>query len=191
VTSTTPETLPAIVNRMARGDPDRVFLQSTDGPSATWAQLQSSMVEWAARFLALGVEPGDVVVTILDSGVEALSAWLGLSGIGAIDAATNPEFRGRMLAYAINNCEPELLVVAPKYLRVVEGVAAELKTVKRVLVLDGPRMGGSRGRRCLVWSDPVSCGRTPSPRERVSACRSSTTSPVSPTHPAPPGRPRR
>lgn len=137
MTSICPETLPAIVNRMATADPDRVFIQSVDGPSATWSELQSSTIDWAARFLALDVKRGDVVVTILDAGVDAVSAWLGLASIGAIDAATNPEFRGRMLAYAINNCEPELLVVAPHYVGVVEAVAAELQTVKRVLVLDG------------------------------------------------------
>ena len=80
------------------------------------------------------MKKGDVVVTLLDSGLDSLAAWLGLSSIGATDAATNPEFRGRMLAYAINNCQPALLVVAAQYLPFVEAVAAELQTVKRVLV---------------------------------------------------------
>ena len=70
------------------------------------------MILWAARFLALDVKKGDVVVTLLDAGLDSLAAWLGLSSIGATDAATNPEFRGRMLAYAINNCRPALIVVA-------------------------------------------------------------------------------
>ena len=59
-----------------------------------------------------------------------------MASLGAIDAATNPEFRGRMLAYAINNCQPELLVVAAQYLPFVDAVATELTTVKRVLVVD-------------------------------------------------------
>ena len=134
------ETLPAIVNRMSEAEPHKQFLRTVDGASATWEQLQEAMILWAARFLALDVKVGDVVATILDAGVESLVVWLGLSSVGAIDAATNPEFRGRMLAYAINNCQPELLVVAAQYLPFVEAVAAELTTVKRVLVLD---TGGS------------------------------------------------
>ena len=94
------------------------------------------MILWAASFLALDVKTGDVVVTLLDAGVESLGVWLGLSSVGAIDAATNPEFRGRMLAYAINNCQPELLIVAAQYMPFVDAVATELTTVKRVLVLD-------------------------------------------------------
>jgi carnitine-CoA ligase len=137
VTPFAQETLPAIVNRMAGSHPYREFVRTVDGPSATWGQLQSSTNLWAARFLALDVKRGDIVVTILDAGLDSLSIWLGLSTIGAIDAATNPEFRGRMLAYAINNCAPELLVVAPQYVGVLDEVAAELHTVTRVLVLDG------------------------------------------------------
>ena len=137
MTSTSLETLPAIVHRMAEADPHRVFIRTVDGASATWGELNSLISMWAARFLALDVKRDDVVVTILDAGLDSLAAWLGLASIGAIDAATNPEFRGRMLAYAINNCAPELLVVAEQYVGEVDSVAAELRTVRRVLVLDG------------------------------------------------------
>jgi carnitine-CoA ligase len=137
------ETLPAIVNRMAEADPHKQFLHTVDGASATWKQCQEAMILWAARFLALDVKTDDVVVTLLDAGAESLVVWLGLSSVGAVDAATNPEFRGRMLAYTINNCQPELLIVAAQYLPFIDAVATELTTVKRVLVLGN---GGYRGR---------------------------------------------
>ena len=129
------ETLPTIVNRMAKEHPHETFLRTVDGASATWDELREAMIHWAARFLALDVKKGDVVVTLLDAGLDSLAAWVGLSSIGAIDAATNPEFRGRMLAYAINNCQPTLIVAA-QYVPFVEAIAAELQSVKRVLVLD-------------------------------------------------------
>lgn len=137
MTLPTRETLPAIVNRMAATDPRRHFIRTVDGDAATWAELQKSMTLWSARFLALGVGRGDVVVTVLDTGLDSVAVWLGLASIGAVDAATNPEFRGRMLAYAINNCAPALLVVAARHLGVVESVAAELRSVTRVLVIGG------------------------------------------------------
>ena len=130
------ETLPAIVNRMAKSAPRTAFVRTVSGASKTWEELRSAMEVWAARFLALDVKRGDVVVTLLDSGLDALAAWLGLASVGAIDAATNTEFRGRMLAYAINNCRPSLLVVDPQYVPFVEAVAGELHTVRRVFVLD-------------------------------------------------------
>ena len=135
MTLPTQETLPAIVNRMAVTDPRRPFIRTVDGDGATWVEMQESMTLWSARFLALGVGRGDVVVTVLDAGLDSVAVWLGLASIGAVDAATNPEFRGRMLAYAINNCAPELLVVAARHLSVIDSVAAELHSVARVLVI--------------------------------------------------------
>ncbi len=151
MTLSSQETLPAIVNRMASADPHREIIRTINGPSATWGQLHSSIDVWAARFLALDVKRGDVVVTILDAGLDSLALWLGLASVGAIDAATNPEFRGRMLAYAINNCAPELLVVAPQHMDVVEAVAAELNTVKRVLVLGSD--GHDFAAVSITWPD--------------------------------------
>src|SRR3546814_9986834 len=93
------------------------------------------MEQWAARFLALGVRRGDVVATLLDAGLDALAIWLGLSSIGAIDAATNAEFRGRMLAYAINNCRPTLLVIDSKYIQLLERSeehTSELQSLMRI-----------------------------------------------------------
>lgn len=131
------ETMPVIVRRMARVSGHRVFAHTVSGHSITWGDLHSSVELWAARFIALGVKRGDVVTTLVDSGLESLAVWLGLASIGGIDAATNPEFRGRILAYAINNCRPSLVVVAAHYLSILETVAEDLLTVKQVLLLDG------------------------------------------------------
>ena len=71
------ETLPAIVNRMAKADPHKNFLRTVDGASATWDQLQEAMTLWAARFLALDVKKGDVVVTLLDAGPRLIGRMAG------------------------------------------------------------------------------------------------------------------
>lgn len=131
------ESMPAILARMAGWQPDQPFVHRAEGGPVTWGQLKSLVDLWAARFVALGVRRGEVVATLVDSGVESLAAWLALASIGAIDAATNCEFRGRMLAYAINNCRPSLVVVARNYVAHLEAVVADLDTVRRVLVVGG------------------------------------------------------
>src|SRR3546814_11452979 len=40
-----------------------------------------------------------------------------------------------MLAYAINNCRPTLLVIDSKYIQLLESVSAELQTVEQILIL--------------------------------------------------------
>lgn len=131
------ETMPAILARMANRYPDQTFVQTVEGQSATWRGLQTLVELWAARFIALGVQRGEIVVTLVDSGLDSLAAWLALSSIGAVDAATNAEYRGRMLAYAINNCRPRLIVAAVQYLPFLEAVGENLPTVQQVLVV-GP-----------------------------------------------------
>lgn len=133
----TQETMPVIVKRMAATSPHRNFVHVVGGEGTTWLQLQSRVDEWTARFIALGVEPNDVVVTFVDAGLEALASWLALASLGAIDAATNTEYRGRMLAYAINNCNPALVVASRAYMPALEAVSDELLSVTQVLIVDG------------------------------------------------------
>jgi crotonobetaine/carnitine-CoA ligase len=128
------ETFPVILARMAKVDPDRPFARSVDGGSATWGQLHAAAAKWADRFVALGVRRGGVVGTIVDSSLDSLAMWLGLTAIGAIEATINSEFRGRMLAYAVNTCRPATVVVAAPYLPHLEAAAAKLETVTQVLV---------------------------------------------------------
>ena len=161
--------MPAIVSRMAETDPDKPFARTVTSGSMTWGQLRSSVDIWAARFLALGVQQGDVVATLLDSNLESLCAWLALASIGAIDAATNAEFRGRMLAYAINNCRPSLIVVARQYLPILEAVVGDLPTVRQVLLLDADGGDGEveSGLPGLTRVDELRCDITAARRRLV------------------------
>jgi crotonobetaine/carnitine-CoA ligase len=129
------ETFPQIVERRAAATPDETFMSSVAGESVTWAQFEAAGRAWAARAISLGVGRGDVVNTLIDSGVQATAIWLGLSKIGAVDAAISSEFRGRMLAHAINNCAPKLLITKAEYLPQLEQVAGELQTIEHILVI--------------------------------------------------------
>lgn len=128
------KTLPAILSEMLARDPTRPFAHDLSGKVLTWEDLHKATEIWADRFAALGVRAGDIVCTILDSGLESLPLWLGLVSIGAVDASINCEFRGRMLAYALNNCRPSLIVVAGHHLAHLEAVAGELESIPKILV---------------------------------------------------------
>lgn len=126
----------AILDDKAQSDPRRVLAHDLSGRTLDWGTLHTTVGDWADRFAALGVRKGDVICTILDSGLQSLSVWLGLVAIGAIDASINCEFRGRMLAYALNTCRPSLIVMSAKYLPHLEAVAGDLRPAPKVLGLD-------------------------------------------------------
>lgn len=150
----TQETFPAILSRMAQSEPDRVLAHAVSGGTLTWGELGAATHTWSDRAVALGIGPGDVVCTILDSGLVSLPLWLGLANIGAVDAAINSEFRGRMLAYAINTCAPCLIIVEQHYLPHLEAVAGELAGENRVLVIGDEPADPPAGSEFsqLIWS---------------------------------------
>lgn len=129
------ETFPAIISRMAKDAPDRIFAHSESGDQFNWATLNERMQLWADRFSGLGLVRGDTVTTILDSGFDALAIWLGLVGVGATDAAINCEFRGRMMDYAIKTCRPALIVVADRYLARLEEIRDDLPETTTILAV--------------------------------------------------------
>lgn len=124
-----------ILARMVQSDPDRPFAHALSGESLSWGALDAQAGDWASRFAALGIGRGDIVTTILDSGFESLALWLGLVRLGAVDATINCEFRGRMLAYAVETCRPSLIVVAVPYLPHLESARGDKIGVTRVLVI--------------------------------------------------------
>ena len=130
------EMFPQIVDAMQVSRPDDVLLTSIGEGSLTWAELHAAGRQWAARFLALGIEPGDIVANLAEAGLRPICWWLGLSRVGGIDAGINTEFRGRILSYAINNCGARVLMVERQFLPILEQVAGDLETVERIVLLD-------------------------------------------------------
>jgi len=129
------QTFPAIVEQKASSDPNALFVHCRSEGSASWGRLHADTLAWSDRLAALGVRKGDVVATILDAGLTAMSLWLGMARIGAIDATVNSQFRGSMLVHALTTCRPRVVVVESRYFPNLAQVAGDLATVEKVLVL--------------------------------------------------------
>src|SRR6185295_9215576 len=81
----------------AAAAPDQVFLQDVSGNELTYGQLQDRVLRWAAALQHAGVAPGDTVVTMLPSSLEAFAIWLGVASLRAIEVPLNTAYRGPML----------------------------------------------------------------------------------------------
>ena len=108
--------LPALVARTAGLEPQRLFAQEVDGGEATYGELHASSLETAAAFNGLGIERGDVVLTMLPTSITSIRTWLGLAWLGAVELPLNTDYRGRMLQTAITDSRAKVMVIAERYL---------------------------------------------------------------------------
>ena len=70
----------------------------------------------ASALRALGVQPGDRVVTWLPNALEAVIAMLGATSIGAVYSSTSPDFGTHGVLDRFGQIEPVVLFAADSYL---------------------------------------------------------------------------
>ncbi len=115
--------------------PDTVALQHVDGERFTYAELHREVLRWAAAYRRLGVGPGDHVGTMVPHGVKVPLAWIGLGWTRAVEVPLNPAYVGRMLQYTLDYADVSTLVIGVDLFDRLAEIAAELPTLRTVLVV--------------------------------------------------------
>ena len=128
--------LPHLLAARAGECPDRTFLEEVDGQSISYAALHRDTLTWSDAYRRLGVGPGDRVAVMLATGIDAVSAWLGLAWLRAWEVPVNTAYVGRMLHYLLAHSRSTLLVTATEYLERLGDVAADLPELRTVVVHD-------------------------------------------------------
>jgi carnitine-CoA ligase len=133
------EVMTRTLDELAVEQPDAVLLQDVTGSAMTVTEFRTAALRWATAYQRLGIGPGDTVLTMLPTSLEAYPAWLGAAWLRAIEVPVNTMFRGHMLRYLIQNSAARVLVVAERYLDQLREVADALEHVETVVVLDASR----------------------------------------------------
>ena len=115
--------LPHLLADRAAECPDRTFLEEVDGRSISYGDLHRYTLTWADAYRRLGITAGDRVAVMLPTGIDAVSAWLGLSWLRAWEVPVNTGYVGRMLHYLLEHSRSKLLVTAADYLERLGDVA--------------------------------------------------------------------
>jgi crotonobetaine/carnitine-CoA ligase len=147
--------LPGLLAERSRHTPDGMFLQDVGGASATWRQAHDQALAWAGGLRALGVSDGDCVITMLPSSVDATTAWIGLSVLGAREAPINTDLRGHLLVHAISTVSARVMVVAETFLAQVVTSVDELD-LDTLVVLGTPEPLPELGCRVITAHDLLS-----------------------------------
>jgi crotonobetaine/carnitine-CoA ligase len=125
-------TLNAVFMSAVEKTPDRAYLDFS-GDMYTYARLAHE-VERAARGLhELGVRRGDRVVTILESGPDAIICWFAINRLGAIHVPINTAYQGDFLRHQVNDCGARIVICENEFVERVTALAGELLSVEHIL----------------------------------------------------------
>lgn len=112
-----PPNILRLIKESATRHPDKTAVADDSGASLTYRELWQEAGNWADRLQAgWGIGPGCRVALLLPGGVEFVALFLGILRRGAAAAPFNTKLAPAELRRIVENCAPELLVVAPRQL---------------------------------------------------------------------------
>jgi long-chain acyl-CoA synthetase len=124
----------ALVRRHAHERPDRPAL-TAGGLTYTFAELDHRSSQVAHALRAEGVGPEDRVAFLDKNGPEHFDVLLGGAKVGAVNVAVNWRLTAPEVARVLDDAQARVLVVGQEFVPLVEGIEADLTTVKKIVVI--------------------------------------------------------
>jgi crotonobetaine/carnitine-CoA ligase len=112
--------------------PHRLFLDFS-GEQFTYAALNVEVERFARGLHALNVKPGERVVTILDTGPDAVISWLAINRLGAIAVPINTAYKGEFLRHQISDSGAKVCILEADYVDNLSSIRSELPALEHVL----------------------------------------------------------
>jgi len=111
---------------IAAADPARVALVTPEGAEQTAGELLAACNQVVHGLRALGLQPGDVVATVLPNGAEFLEVMLAAQQAGWYVVPINFHLVGPEIAYIVENSGAKALIAHERFATEVSRAAAEL-----------------------------------------------------------------
>uniref|UniRef100_UPI00037E3EE2 non-ribosomal peptide synthetase n=1 Tax=Actinokineospora enzanensis TaxID=155975 RepID=UPI00037E3EE2 len=108
-----PATVPSLFATQAATTPDALAVVVDDGPSLTYAELDSRVATLAAELHARGVTPGSIVGVMLERSAALIVSLLAIQRAGAAYLPLDPEYPADRLAFMVSDAAPVVIISAP------------------------------------------------------------------------------
>jgi acetoacetyl-CoA synthetase len=156
------------VFRNATADRPALIARREDAPTVevSWDELRRRTGALAAKLRALGVQPGDRVVSYMPNRPETVIAFLACSSLGAVWSSCAPDMGATVVLDRFRQIEPKVLFAVDSYSyngrrhdreSLVDELLRELSSVRHVIHVEGPLMAerGVTWRDRIAWDDAV------------------------------------
>jgi crotonobetaine/carnitine-CoA ligase len=130
-------TVLGILGQAVQDGPDEEFLDFA-GQTHTFVDVDRRVTRFAHELVALGLQQGQTVATILETGIDAVVSWLAVNRAGGIWVPLNTAYRGEFLRHQLADSLASLIVCDADYVGHVVDVACELPDLRLVLVRGTP-----------------------------------------------------
>lgn len=100
--------------RAARPKADKVFIETPEGRSIRYGDIDELTGKIANILVLDGVEPGDRVMVQVDKSPEAILLYLACLRAGAVFLPLNSAYTEGELDYFLRDAEPRILVCSPE-----------------------------------------------------------------------------
>jgi crotonobetaine/carnitine-CoA ligase len=134
------DTIIAALDRAVISHPHRVLLDFS-GELHTYDEVDCKSTRLAHAFAALGVLPGQTVLTMLDNNIDAVLCWFAINKLCAVSVPINTALKGEFLRHQIADAGAVLVVCEATYAERIAAVSDGLPDVKLVLSRGEPGDG--------------------------------------------------
>lgn len=122
----------------------------------TYSEARRRVLEIAAGFVALGLEPGEAVALMMVNRSEHVLADLGAVHAGAVPCSVYSTFAPDQISFVVGDVKAKIAVIGgPAELARWQPVLDELPELRKVILLEG----APDGDRFVSWDDFLALGR--------------------------------
>ncbi|MEX0344932.1 MAG: long-chain-fatty-acid--CoA ligase [Rhizobiaceae bacterium] len=127
-----------IIDYAAYQHPNReIVSRSVEGPivRTNYAQVRNRALKVAQCLSRDGFQNGDRIATLAWNTARHLEAWYGIMGMGGVYHTLNPRLFPDQIAWIMNHAEDRAIFVDLTFLPIVEAIAENVKSLRKVIVL--------------------------------------------------------
>ena len=123
---------------------------------SSWGEIQGRSKQVASALRKMGVHAGDRVATLAWNTHRHVESWYGISGMGGVAHTINPRLFEEQIVYIANHAEDRVLFFDLTFVKLVERLAPQLKTIEHfVLLTDRAHMPADTSLNLLCYEELI------------------------------------